>query len=470
VPTEAHVEKFLESPFQFCQRHGTAWLNLSNAELDELQLAGLRYRFAQLRDAISMLKRLADNQSIHAIDRIEDVLPLLFNHQTYKSYPSVLLHEQRFDQLTRWLGKLTVHDLSQVDVSGCRSIDDWMVTLNRETPLSAIHTSGTSGTMSFIPCSKREWEKFVEHYLIWCFGDPAGIDLPLNIDCIYPYYRNGGWSHAAANDTFVKLIAGGEERFHAAYPGRLSSDLLLMGIRHRAAVARGETPTFHLAPELAARREEFEAQQRNMPKHLDAFFDTVCRELAGRRIFAQVTASMLIGVAEAGLRQGRKAVFAPDSVIVSGGGGKGVALPSDWEETVKKFFGVDRLAMSFGMSEMIGIYRRCEHGHYHAPPWNIPFLLDIDSGKPLPRAGRQSGRFAFYDLLAETRWGGFVTGDYITINWETPCPCGTTGPYFEGAIRRVSDVLKDVDGEEKISCAHTPEAYEDALEFLNAVA
>ncbi|WP_157221096.1 phenylacetate--CoA ligase family protein [Flavisphingomonas formosensis] len=443
-------------------------MTLGRADLERLQLIGLRQRFEQCRESVPVLKRLADNQGIREISRLEDALPLLYTSQTYKSYPSALVDQHRFDQLTKWLDKLTMHDLSKVDVSGCQSIDSWMTTIKRETPLLMIHTSGTSGTMSFVPSTKREWEKFVEQFVLWLFGDPAELTLPLDVDCIYPYYRDGGWSHAAANDCLVKLVAGNEERFHAAYPGRLSSDLLLMGIRHQIATAKGEVSTFRLSPEVAARREEFEAQQRAMPDNARAFFETLCDELSGRRVFTQVTTSMLFKIAQEGLKGGKQGIFSPDSVIVSGGGAKGIALPPDWEETVKTFFGVREIAMFFGMSEMIALYRRCEHGHYHAPAWSIPYVLDIESGKPLPREGRQSGRFACYDLLIDSRWGGFISGDYVTMDWETSCACGRTGPHIVDGIRRVADVQKEGAGEDKISCALTPDAYEDALDFLNA--
>lgn len=466
--TEDKVQEFLDSPLSFCQKHGSSWLNMPREKQQELQLMALKLRFAQCREAVPVLQRLANNQNIQSIDTLDDALPLMYTHQTYKSYPAALLNQLRFDQLTRWLDKLTMHDLSQVDVSNCKSIDSWMTTIKRETPLLTVHTSGTSGTMSFVPSTKREWEKFVEQFIVWFFGDPTQITVPLNVDCIYPFYRDGGWSHAAANDCLVKLVAGDEEHFHAAYPDRLSSDLLLMGIHHRLAAQKGEESTFRLSPEVAARREEFEAQQRNQGEHTKAFFEALCDDLAGKRVFTQVTTSMLYKVAEEGLRAGRKGIFAPNSVICSGGGAKGMVLPDDWEETVKAFFGIDKVVMLFGMSETIALYRRCEHGHYHAPVWSIPFLLDIDEGKPLPRSGRQSGRFASFDLLIDSRWGGFISGDHVTIDYDEPCACGLEGPYFVGPIQRVSEVRAADDGEEKISCALTPDAYEDALDFLNA--
>ncbi|MET0984243.1 MAG: hypothetical protein ABW034_02440, partial [Steroidobacteraceae bacterium] len=81
-------------------------------ELDKLHLAALQSRFAQLRDAIPMVKKLADAEGIHEIKELEAVIPLLFDHSMYKSYPPSMLHQGRFDQMTRWLNKLTAIDLS----------------------------------------------------------------------------------------------------------------------------------------------------------------------------------------------------------------------------------------------------------------------------------------------------------------------------------------------------------------------
>ena len=43
--------------------------------------------------------------------------------------------KQRFDQLCTWLGRLSHYDLSAVDAKDCKTIDDWLVKLQAETPL-----------------------------------------------------------------------------------------------------------------------------------------------------------------------------------------------------------------------------------------------------------------------------------------------------------------------------------------------
>jgi hypothetical protein len=94
----------------------------------------------------------------------------------------------------------------------------------------------------------------------------------------------------------------------------------------------------------------------------------------------------------------------------------------------------------------------------------IPFALDVETGLPLPRRGRTTGRLAVMDLLVENYWGGLVTGDLVTIGgWEETCGCGRKGPYMEPNIRRFSEISG---GEDKINCAGVSEAHARALDYI----
>jgi len=77
------------------------------------------------RLTVPLVGRLAARQGITQLDAVVDVVPLCFEHTAYKSYPSRLLQDGHFDQLTRWLNKLTPHDLTKVDAAGVDSIDEW---------------------------------------------------------------------------------------------------------------------------------------------------------------------------------------------------------------------------------------------------------------------------------------------------------------------------------------------------------
>ncbi|MDE2930672.1 MAG: hypothetical protein OXQ27_07085 [Chloroflexota bacterium] len=430
--------------------------------LAALQLAALKYRFEDLKDRIPMLQQLASRQNIASLETLEDVVPILFEHTMYKSYPPMLLEKNRFADINKFISRLTTYDLSTIDVSECQSIDEWIEVMDRKSELEICHSSGTSGTMSFLPTSKKEWDKFTRGTRTTVRSRLADPD-DNEFYCIYPYYRDGASSHLRINNYCIKHILGDESRFYSAYPGWMSSDVLYLAAKVRAAKANGELDRVNINPALMQRLREFEELQQNMPAHLDTFFEHVMEELRGKRVYFGGTWNLLHKLAEQGLKMGEEAMFAPDSVIISGGGAKGVTPPENWQEDVCRFFGIERILMGYGMSEVQQMHYQCEQGRYHFAPGAIPFLLDPDTSEPLPRSGTVTGRAAFFDLTAETRWGGFITGDELTINWETPCACGRQSYFIEGEIERYSEKQG---GDDKISCAATENAHKEAMDFL----
>lgn len=465
--SEQQAKAFASDPPEYFHNSFTEMHSLSPAERDELQLAALQYRFSDLRDAVPTLKKIADKQNIHRLDVLEDVLPLLFDHTMFKSYPVSFLDDNRFDLLTRWLGKLTRHDLSGLDASECKGITDWMLLLEALTPIKIAHSAGTSGTMSFIPISSDEWTVFGKMNTLGYFqkyGDRAPKELKVpGIHAVFPGYRSGGNGFLRQNDGTVQYITGSEERLYTLYPGFQDSDVLYLAARIRAAKAKGLLDEIKIPPNLQAKQKAFEATQAGSPRRLDAFFDSISRDLADKRIFLLAPWSILYDMAVAGFKKGLHHVFAPNSVIFSGGGTKGVEPPANWQEEVLKFCGVEKLGMVYGMMEMCTANPMCDHSYYHLMPSIIPFILDPDTSKALPRTGTVTGRFAFVDLLASSRWSGFITGDEVTMRWDGDCPCGAKSPRIEKNIVRYSERRG---GDDKINCASTPEAHQEAMDFL----
>jgi hypothetical protein len=119
------------------------------------------------------------------------------------------------------------------------------------------------------------------------------------------------------------------------------------------------------------------------------------------------------------------------------------------------------------MKEVSGYHFGCEFGNFHLQPWVIPFVLDSDTSKPLPRENVQIGRAAFFDLRMDGMWGGIITGDHIELHWDGDCECGRSSPFISPNINRFSD-LKG--GSDKITCAATPQAYADAMSYLTGIA
>ena len=453
-------------PAAFFENSITRMQSIPFRDLSRLQLEAAMFRFDSLRDRIPILKKLADSIGVSHIADIDDLVPLMFDHNIYKSYPVALLNDCRFDQLTRWLDKLTAHDLSTVDVTGLGSIDDWLEKMDAETPLMVCHSSGTTGTMSFLPIDRAEWSTFTKTYwpaFFQRFGDDFQEHETDGLHVIYPYFRSGRSTHLRINDFLAEAIARSEDKFHAAYPGRMSSDVLYLAGRLHAAKAQGNLHSLALSPSLLQRKAEFEAIQKSMPARMDAFFRTILDTLQGKRVFLQGTWNVLLGLADIGLERNVAGFFAENSVLVSGGGGKGMVMPDDWKERVLRFTGASGIHMVYSMSETPSQNLLCDYGHYHLAPWIIPFVLDPQTGDPLPREGTVTGRAAFFDLIATSHWGGFISGDEVTINWDCDCPCGRTSPYLMSNIERYSE---KTGGDDKITCAATAEAHEEALEFL----
>nr|WP_248324786.1 hypothetical protein [Caballeronia sp. Sq4a] len=475
MPTEdtslkSKVSLLLNAPAALADYSHQRWNHMPRAEVDALQLAALQQRFADLRDRVPTLKKLADGEGIESVDEFDDIVPLLFEHTMYKSYPPSLLEKKQFAQINRWIGKLVTPELAEAiaaaDVSRCTGLDDWFATMDRAVPQFRIsHTSGTSGTLSFLPNSTREWEKTaaLRRMIVW---NTAGPDTPSpQLHTVYPYYRHGYLSHVRANEFLIPALLPDEAHFHCAYPATLSSDVLHLGAKIRAHQAKGTLDRLSISPELMAKKKAFDQLQADMPGHLARFFEQMASDLRGQRVFIGATWNLLHAMAKAGLERGLEAVFHADSYITTTGGAKGVTPPAGWREDVLRFTGAKHLNETYAMSEIVGgSHARCEHGHFHFAPTVIPYLLDPETSRPLPRAGRVTGRAAFFDLGADARWGGFITGDEITIDWDEPCACGRPARYVVGPIQRYSEKNG---GDDKITCAATESSHQEAMDFLN---
>jgi hypothetical protein len=282
---------------------------------------------------------------------------------------------------------------------------------------------------------------------------------------VQPGYRYGAGATYRGVEAMVQLWAGGDDNALFLYPDDyFSADIASLAGRLRAAEARGEQGTLELSPGLLARREEFAQRERQRPERMKDFLQTAIRRFGGRDICLFAVWPILFEWAEQGLAQGMRSLFGKGSLLMSGGGSKGRVLPDDYREQIFDFLGYSRTFEIYSMSELMPGNPRCEAGNYHVPPVLVPFVLDPQTGKMLPRSGTQTGRFAFFDMLPETYWGGLVTGDEVTMaGWDEPCSCGRKSPYLHGTIRRFSEIQG---GDDKINCAGAPEAHDRAVDFL----
>lgn len=465
---EREAERWMNDPYVHFGHHNTRIHSLPRDEVEAVQLAAMNLRLQERRDQVQMLAKLADGQGIKAIGSLEEMAPLLMPHDIYKSYPVSLLAKQQFTKLNSWLTKLTRYSPEEVDVSQCDSIDSWLTKIRDETPLDVGASSGSSGTCSFYPKSKRDYRLSMTGLRVQLaqkFGEePKPGDLEDKIHAIIPLYKDGHASMGAFGKYSCEVFAKGDPAYwHYCFDFKLSSDLMWLAARLRAAAAKGDVSKVDVPASLLARREEWERSQKEMPDQQLAFVNRMIRELQGQRVFVMSTSNLLYAAAKRGLEEGLSGVFAPDSVFMGGGGAKGVALPDDLEEVICRFFNTKRMISSYGMTEMNSFSVQCEHDRYHVLPWVTVFLLDLETGQPLPRSGKQTGRAAFFDMTADSCWGGLITGDLVTVDWDHQCECGRTSHALEKKINRVSEIQG---GDDKISCAATPQAQAEAMDFL----
>lgn len=422
----------------------------------------------RLTDCV-MLNQVKARNGFSGAEREADLIPLLFPHTAYKSYPMRWIEDRLFDRLTKWMQNFTTVDLGEVDMDGVRSVDDWIGALDAGSDLRIAHTFGTSGKLSFIPRSKDEWIRggATLRLLIRDFeGSECGPDLmPGDRPLIYPSYRFGANSGGRSIDGVVDTIAGGEDNTLFLYPSeRFSADVASFGGRLKRLQELSSNQKLVVPPELLARRDELARVERERPARLERFLHEASERYAGKDVYIFMLWPMAIDWAEEGASRGRDGLFGRGTIFVTGGGLKGRAFAPGWRENVLKFLGVDKCYELYGMTESQPQNLRCEEGNYHIHRLVIPLVLDPKTGHELPRKGEQTGRYAAVDLNATTMWGGFVSGDRVTMGgWDTCCSCGRTGYYVRPDISRFSEVEG---GTDKISCAGAPQAHDNAIRYV----
>lgn len=439
-------------------------LAMPASEVADIQLAGIRKRFADLRPKLPALDKLAGEQGIDEINSINEAASLLFKHSVYKSYPLSLIEKNRYDRLTAWLQNLTTADLTGVDTDGLQSMDEWLDALLRDAGVRILHSTGTSGKLSFLPRGPVDGEATVRFLQLGLQaigeGDIAGLET---VPLIYMGHRHGYSAYNATIDSVVsELFKGDESMLLTLYPGRLSADVLSLAGRLSAASNRGGLGRDQISPALLARREQFVEEQKQAPQLRRAFYDKLFERMRGQRIVMTGNWLMYHEMMEAGRERGVSGIFAPDSRITCAGGTKGKKLPDGFKDDISEFLGISDIPESYGMSEMTTFLSKCPAGKYHALPWMVIYLLDPETGEPAPREGTHTGRFGAIDLYYQARWGGILSGDRVTVTYGR-CNCGRDGPFVDDDICRFSEIEG---GDDKITCAGAPEAHDKALDFL----
>jgi hypothetical protein len=88
--TAAPVHEFMNDPIGFFGQSYTRMHSIPRPDLEALQRRAMGIRFREHYRSIEMLRKVADRLGATSLDEFNDVVPLLFSHTAFKSYPAAL--------------------------------------------------------------------------------------------------------------------------------------------------------------------------------------------------------------------------------------------------------------------------------------------------------------------------------------------------------------------------------------------
>jgi hypothetical protein len=415
-------------------------------DLEPLWMQAANERLAQQRERIPVLGRLADEVGIDRIERFEDLIPLLFAHSNYKSYPEGFIAKGRWNLMNKWLDTLSSTRVEGVDVEGVTDQDSWVDRLHA-VGQKAYVTSGTTGKNSFLPQTQSDEDLSLKMLIQSVQRQPLFADGERRP--IFIFGPKHGYHRAALH---FRTLAETFGRSDASYflteePMRIAEITRLGDLRKR--IADGTA----MPSEIAAFERETAAKQEANAQRLDELMDALIEHRHEPMYVVGFWAQYWLIVERARARGVPAGEFHPDTIITGGGGTKGAVMPPDYEEQILGFFGIspDHVTGGYGMSEVSTALGEVD-GRYRPAPWVIPLLLD-DTGEKLidQEAGHADGRFAFFDASLEGRWGGVITGDHVTVDFGTRTPT-----VVAGSVERYSALEG---GDDKLTCAGTIDSY-----------
>ncbi len=379
-------------------------------------------------------------------------MQVLFPHTAYKSYPESYLLGEKWDKLGKWLGTISPLPIPEIDPSTVKDIDDWIDKLEQQ-GIFVSCSSGTTGKSAMLVASTADMD-FCKLDTIAAFTWGSGVS-PANdrrffgLAPVASVARNRITGQAYID----ALQAPDSKPFSYPVPPMTVGGLTHMIVLRKKIADGTATPN-----ELQEYENTSAERQRYMDDAVRISADAI---VEARHDKLQITGmwASLYNIAKLVRDKGYSSKdFNPQNSFYVGGGLKGAQLPDNYREFIYETFNIapERNYQIYSMQELMSVLPRCQKGgRYHLPPWIVPLILDKSGDKLLPlEDGEYEGRAAFFDLSLEGRWGGVISGDKVAIDFN-PCACGAASPSIRDNIARFSDL----EGDDKIGCAGTVDAY-----------
>jgi hypothetical protein len=425
--------------------------DISPADLLPVQLEAANERLQGQSGAIPLLANRAESAGVKQVKRVDDLVPLLFAHTTYKTYAEGWLNEGRWDRMGKWLATVSTRAVDGLDTAGVETLDDWIKRLETVGHYLSC-SSGTTGKPAMLSCTEGDIElsaKINIEALLWATGLSRGEDRKfLGLGPQFAAPREDAIRQAMVDCFSARYVP---YQFGDGEPITVGSMVDMITLRRKLTDGTARPNEVAEFERIAAQRAG--DMETSAKKAIDAVIEARDVPLLATGMFAT-----LYQIAE-GIRakgHGGEDFNATNAMMVAGGL-KGAVLPENYREYVLETFNVaeERLYHAYSMREINATFPLCHAGRYHISPWVIMLPLDT-TGEQIPPAGTDEidARAAFFDTSIEGRWGGVISGDKVSVSFAK-CQCGHQGPTVGRDIARYADLP----GGDKISCAGSIDAY-----------
>lgn len=364
-------------------------------------------RYARLVDVYHVLWGQARFDGPITVEAIVD--ELMLPCEVFKSYDPAWLNDADFQALTAWLGRRFFRE-PRISLDGVGDVDAWRDRLRTD----RIHlscSSGTSGTLSFVPRDP------VASHAVRTNGPysfhrqlPTGVGGIGDLACLVLAWRGSATGIQGA----ATGLARAARRSHYLFDEEVRAD----DLRRPARSAR--------------------PSQIDLPRAHDAAVRFLRAAAADHVPILIFGTPFELERACASVVESRRQLSLPrGSLVVTGGGWKGERGVSRAEllDHVERAFGVPAhdVVDVYATTETNAVLLTCTEGRYHVPPLVEAVVVD----EALERVDEDDavGVLGLLDPFAVSYPGFLVTGDHVRLT-RHGCPCGLSGPTIVGPIER----------------------------------
>ena len=190
--------------------------DIPHAEVLPRQLEAINERFQDRVGRIKLLKNRAEEGGIAEVRSMADVVPLLFAHTAYKSYPESWLIEGKWDRLGKWLDTVSTYRVEPMDTSAVKGLDEWLALLEQHDHYVSC-SSGTTGKCAMMNAAASDLAfagKSLLNALIWSGLAPNHDRMVISAGQVASTPRNA----ATGGPMYEALSAPDAPRFKADVP------------------------------------------------------------------------------------------------------------------------------------------------------------------------------------------------------------------------------------------------------------